>query len=205
MGLLWEREKMKLHNKVLTAQEKTEIKAFLLGPPIIQVKEGIIKADANGTAIENARRWAKSHAQEINRQDIGKVVFDAGGVRNSLSHQFGQRKLDAVQAIPAAIKNGKVVSIFDDFEGKPIKNIILVAPIQIGSNKRSFLCVRLVKNIGNDNRLHIHEVFDIDDLKNTAIPFQTPGADLTARPQRGIAIYLNILRYILDVKSVPVV
>ena len=38
-------------------------------------------------------------------------------------------------------------------------------------------------------------------LLNTAIPFQTPGTDLTARPQRGIAIYLNILRDILDVKG----
>ncbi|MDR0321156.1 MAG: hypothetical protein LBI28_06610 [Treponema sp.] len=38
-------------------------------------------------------------------------------------------------------------------------------------------------------------------ILNTAIPFQTLGADLTARPQRGIAIYLNILRDILDVKS----
>jgi hypothetical protein len=192
---------LKLQNKVLTIKEKTEVKAFLLGAFIIQVKEGVIKADANGTVIENAKKWAKSHAQEIIRQDIGKVVFDAGGVRNSLSHKFGQRKLDAVQAIPDAIKNGKVVSISDDFEGKPIKNIILAAPIQIGNNERSFLCVRLVKNIGSNNRLHIHEVFGIDDLKNTAIPFQTPGADLTARPQRGIAIYLNILRDILDVKG----
>jgi len=186
---------------MVSSKEKTEVKAFLLGNPIVQVKEGAIKADENGTAIENAKKWTKNHAQEIIRSDIGKVVFDCGGVRNSLSHKFGQRKLDAVQAIPAAIKLGKVVSISDDFDGKPIKNIILIAPIQIGDNERNFLCIRLVKNIGNDNRLHIHEVFDTDDLKNTAIPFQTPGTDLTARPQRGIAIYLNILRNILDVNS----
>ena len=41
----------------------------------------------------------------------------------------------------------------------------------------------------------------MEDLKNTAIPFQTPGADLTARPQRGIAIYVNILQDILNVKE----
>ena len=192
---------MKLQNKVLTTKEKTEIKAFLLEYPVIQVKEEAIKADKNGTAIGNAKRWAKNHAQEIIRPDIGKVVFDSGGVRNSLSHKFGQRKLDAVQAISIAIKTGKVVSISDDFEGKPKKNIILVAPIQIGDNERSFLCIRLVKNVGNDNRLHVHEVFDVGDIKNTATPSQTPGTDLTARPQRGIAIYLKILRDILGVKS----
>jgi len=107
---------MKLQNKVLTSKEKSEVKSFLLKSPVIQVKEGAIKADNNGTAIENAKKWAENHTQEIIRLDIGKVVFD------------------------------------------------------------------------------------VSDLKNTAIPFQTPGAELSARPQRGIAIYLNLLRDILDVK-----
>jgi hypothetical protein len=43
-----------------------------LGNPIISVKTGIIKADENGTAIQNAQKWAKDHAQEILRPDIGK-------------------------------------------------------------------------------------------------------------------------------------
>jgi hypothetical protein len=201
MGKPAKKADMKLQNKELTTKEKAEVKAFLLGNFIIQVGEGAIKADGSGTAIENAKKWAISHKQEIIRHDIGKVIFDSGGVRNSLSHKFGQRKLDAVQAIPDCIKTGKVVDISDDFDGKPKKNVILLAPIQIGSNEKCFLFVRLVKNAGNDTRLGIHEVFDSSDLKNTAIPFQTPGADLTARPQRGIAIYLNILRDILNVKE----
>jgi len=106
-----------------------------------------------------------------------------------------------VQAIPKVIKIGMVVSVSDDFDGKPIKNVILAAPIKIGDNERAFLCIRLVKNIGSDNRLHVHEVFGVEDIKNTATPFQTPGTDLTARPQRGIAIYINLLRDILDVKG----
>jgi len=198
---VYHEENVKFEDRVLTAAEKSDVKDFLLGDPIIQVKEGIIKADECGTAIENARKWVKTHSEDVIRSDIGKVVFDSGAVRNSLSHKFGQRKLDAVQAILTAIKTGKVVSISDDFDGKPIKNIILVAPIKIGHAEKSFLCIRLVKNIGNYNRLYIHEVFSMNDLKNTAIPFQTPGTDLTARPQRGIAIYINILRDILGVKG----
>ena len=82
-----------------------------------------------------------------------------------------------------------------------VREFLLGEPIiQIGNNEKSFLFVRLVKNIGNDNRLHIHEVFDTGDLKNRAIPFQTPGADLTVCPQRGITIYINLLRDILNVK-----
>jgi hypothetical protein len=188
-----------VQNKHLPDIEKREVKQFLLGEPVSKVQSGVIKADKGRTVIQNARKWAENHAQEIERQDIGKVVFDAGGVKDSLSHKFSQKKLDAIQSVPSAIEYGKLIQISDDFDGKPIKNVILVAPIQINDEK-NFLCIRLVKNIGNNNRLHIHEVFNQEDLKNTAIPFQTPGADLTARPQRGIAIYLNILRDILSVK-----
>ena len=39
---------MKIQNKVLTAKEKIEVKAFLLGDSIIQVKEEAIKADKTG-------------------------------------------------------------------------------------------------------------------------------------------------------------
>jgi len=53
---------MNLQNKELTVIEKSEVKSFLLGNFIIQVKEGIIKADENGTAIENAKKWAKIHS-----------------------------------------------------------------------------------------------------------------------------------------------
>ena len=51
--LLPKKGRMKLQNKTLTAKEKIEVKAFLFSPPIIQVKERAIKADKNGTAIEN--------------------------------------------------------------------------------------------------------------------------------------------------------
>jgi len=61
--------------------------------------------------------------------------------------------------------------------------------------------LRLKTQKNGQKSIQIHEVFDTDDIKNTAIPFQTPGTDLTVRPQRGIAIYLNILRDIFDVKN----
>ena len=190
---------MIIKNKKLTNEEKVIIKDFLLGDFVIYVKEGAIKANKNNLAIENAKIWVRKHSRIITRPDIGKVIFNANGVKNSLSHKFGQRKLDAVQAIPVGIEKGKIISISDDLNGKPIKNIILAVPIKIGKNERSILCIRLVKNIGDDNRFYVHEVFDIADIKNRAIPFQTPGTKLTVSPQRGIAIYLNLLQEILDV------
>jgi len=190
---------MKVENKKLTKIEKFNVRAYLLEGTAIHVKEGVIKANKYGSAIENAKKWAKEHSQIIIRPDIGIVIFNENGVKNSLSHKFGQRKLDAIQAIPTCIKTGKIIDISDDLNGRPIKNIILTSAIKIGRNERSFLCVRLIKNIGDNNRLYIHEVFNVGDIKNRAIPFQTPGANNMVSPQRGIALYLNLLRDILFV------
>jgi len=40
-----------LRSRSLTSKEKSKVKTFLLESPVIQVKEGVIKADKNGTAI----------------------------------------------------------------------------------------------------------------------------------------------------------
>jgi hypothetical protein len=75
-----------------------------------------------------------------------------------------------------------------------------MAPVQIASEK-VVLAIRLVKNIGDDNRFYIHEVLDLPGEKNKDNTLQTLGTDLTARPQGGIALYKNILHEILSVKE----
>jgi hypothetical protein len=130
--------------KELTDAEKVAVQIFLLGDPVVCVKSGVIKVDKDGTAIENARKWGNIHREDILREDIGNVVFNGNGVKDSLSHGFGQRKLDAMQAIPESIKSGRIVKISSDYDGKPQKNIIIMAPIQIGDEK-IVLGIRLVK------------------------------------------------------------
>ena len=186
--------------KELSESEKKEIREYLSGNPVITVKSGIIKADDEGTAIENARRWADLHEQIIIRKDIGGVIFNGNGVKDSLSHGFGQRKLDAVQAIPATVKSGRIVKISSDYDGKPQKNIIIMAPIQAGDN-RNILAVRLVKNVGDDTRFYVHEVIDIPEVNKKGNTIRPSALDLTARPQGGTALYLNILQDIWNVND----
>jgi hypothetical protein len=185
-----------LQEKYLTDNEKKEVKAFLLGEPIIKLQSGVIKANHEGTAIKNARKWAELNKQIIFRGDIGNVIFNGKGVKDSLSHGFAQRKLDAIQAIPQAIKNGKIVKISPDNKGKPQKNIIILAPVQI-ENEISVIAIRLVKNISDEIRFYIHEVLDIKK-GNTIRP---SAHELTANPQGGTAPYLNILFDIWNVNE----
>jgi hypothetical protein len=187
-------------NKELTETEKKVVREFLSGNPVIKVRSGAIKTDHEGTAIENARKWAELHKQTIIREDIGNVIFNGRGVKDSLGHGFGQRKLDAVQAIPEAIKSGKIVRISADFNGKPQKNIIIMSPIQI-DDKKSVLAIRLVKNIGDESRFYIHEVVDIPNITKKGNTIRPPAHDLTAHPQGGIALYFNLLWDIYDVKG----
>jgi hypothetical protein len=183
-----------LQVKNLTDIEKKEIQKFLLGEPIIKLKAGVIIANQEGTAIENARKWAEINKQTIIRSDIGNVIFNGKGVKDSLSHGFAQKKLDAIQAIPYVIKNGKIVKISPDNKGKPQKNIIIMAPIQI-ENDKNIIVIRLVKNIGDETRFYIHEVLEIKK-GNTLRP---SALELTASLQGGNALYINIL---LDIWNV---
>jgi len=177
-----------------------EIREYLSGNPIITVQSEVIKADQEGTAIENARKWAEIHKRVITRSDIGDVIFNGNGVKDSLSHGFGQRKLDAVQAVPEAIKSGRIVKISPDYDGKPQINIIIMAPIKVGESN-SILVVRLVKNVGDDIRFYVHEVLDMPRTKKKGNTIRPSALDLTARLQGGITLYSNILHDIWDVNG----
>ena len=152
----------------LTTEEKTEIRAFLLGAPIIQVKEGFIKEDNNKSAKEKSLEWIESTGSKIiQRKDIGDVVFDRAGVKASFEHRIYQNKLDSLPAIPETIEKGKIIDISNDFDGKPIKNTLIVAPIQIG-RMLEILVVRLRMVKGHDNKFYIHDIFTSKELiKNT--------------------------------------
>ena len=187
------------NNKELSDDEKKEVREFLSGNHIITVQSGIIKADHEGTAIENACKWAELHKQIIIRKDIGNIIFNKKGVKNSLSHGFGQRKLDAIQAVPKVIKSGKIVKISNDHYGKPQQNVIIMAPIVVG-NIKSILAIRLVKNVGDDTRFYIHEVIEITEENKKGNTTRPLALDLTVSPQGGTALYINILQDIWNVK-----
>ena len=137
------------------------------------------------------------------RKDIGDVVFGRSGVKASFEHRIYQNKLDALPAIPAVIEKGKIIDISRDFDGKPIKNTLIAAPIQIGE-KAGILAVRLRLVKGNDNKFYVHDIYLINELKkNTG---NTIKAGSAGKPVGGssksIAYVKSILLDILTVKGV---
>ena len=192
-----------LREKKLTTEEKFEIYDFLLNKPIKVVEAGFIKAESNKKAKEKTLEWIESTGEKIiHREDIGEVVFDRAGVKTSFEHRIYQNKLDSLPAIPDVIERGKIIDISNDFDGKPIKNTLIAAPIQIGE-KPEILVVRLRMVKGTNNKFYVHDIFIVDKiLKNKG---NTVKAGSAGKPVGGssksIAHIINILHDILSVKS----
>jgi len=191
-----------LREKRLTTEEKIEIYDFLLNKPIKVVEAGFIKAESNKKAKEKTLEWIESTGEKIiHREDIGEVVFDRAGVKTSFEHRIYQNKLDSLPAIPDVIEKGKIIDISNDFDGKPIKNTLIAAPIQIGE-KPEILVVRLRMVKGTNNKFYVHDIFIVDKiLKNKG---NTIKAGSAGKPVGGssksIAHIINILHDILSVK-----
>jgi hypothetical protein len=192
-----------LKEKRLTSKEKEEIYGFLTGEPIKILEAGFIKAENNKKAKEKTMEWIKATGDKtIRREDIGEVIFDRAGVKTSFEHRIYQNKLDALPAIPDAIEKGRIIDISNDFDGKPIKNTLIAAPIQIG-RKPEILVVRLRMVKGHNNKFYVHDIFVADrTAKNKG---NTVKAGSTGNPVGGssksIARIKNILHDILAVKD----
>ncbi|MCL2026360.1 MAG: hypothetical protein FWG92_06105, partial [Leptospirales bacterium] len=61
---------------------------------------------------------------------------------------------------------------------------------------------RLRQNEGDVSRFHVHEVFNIDDIKtgNTRHPAGTQAKNSKVRPHRGITRFFEVIESILTVK-----
>jgi hypothetical protein len=192
-----------LKERRLTAKEKKEIYDFLVGKPIKILEAGFIKAKNNKTAKEKTLEWIKATGDRIiQREDIGEVIFDRAGVKTSFEHRIYQNKLDALPAIPDAIEKGKIIDISNDFDGKPIKNTLIAAPIQIGG-KPEILVVRLRMVKGHNNKFYVHDIFVADKMiknKGNTIKAGSAGSPVGG-PSKSIAHIISILHDILTVKS----
>jgi hypothetical protein len=193
----------KIKKKRLTLKEKEDIFDFLVGEPIKTLEAGFIKAENNKKAKEKTLEWIVATGDKvIHREDIGEVIFDRAGVKTSFEHRIYQNKLDALPAIPDAMEKGMIIDISNDFDGKPIKNTLIAAPIEIGK-KPEILVVRLRMAKGHNNKFYLHDIFIADTKaknKGNTIKAGSTGNPVGG-PSKSIAHIKSILHDILTVKG----
>jgi hypothetical protein len=159
----------KLIKEIQKPEYKKLVKDFISSKPVCSVTSGSFTGKNVTEKRNNAKKWvADNFSKPIKREDIGEVIFNERGVDHSLHHDDNtfQSKLDAMKAVPDVIKNGKLIHIADDYEGKPIKNLFLIAPIAV-DNLNKVMFVRIRRNAGDPNRFYVHEVLDIPQEKIT--------------------------------------
>ncbi|GHU16301.1 hypothetical protein FACS1894163_05410 [Spirochaetia bacterium] len=141
-----------------------------------------------------------AHHAVIKRFDIGDIEFSKTGVKNSLAHSFYPQKIDAIPAIPSVLELGKIIDISPDFDGKPLTNIFLAAPIRIGTVSK-LLVVRIRRHAGGPNKFYVHDIYDVSWAKKMSDTFKPGGSVQTVGLSRSIAHIESILQTIFSVKS----
>lgn len=94
----------------------------------------------------------------ISRLDIGEVVLDAEGVRDSIAHGLDRMKSAAFAAVPDVIKQGMVVDKATGYNGKDVESCILMAPVKIAD--KGFTAIVLLRRglSAKRHRFYLHEV-----------------------------------------------
>jgi hypothetical protein len=144
--------------------ERLAVKEFLEGEPIADVKAfPIIK----GKPIDTADDWIAKNPIGTVLTKIGEVVVEPDDIHVSMNHTKYANKVFMLPAIKPVLENGAYLGMLDDFYGLPEENHYFAAPIALDGD-RKIVFVRVKQKSGGDKRLHIHEVFTEDEIKNAA-------------------------------------
>ncbi|WP_367871875.1 hypothetical protein [Luteolibacter sp. Populi] len=186
------------------------VREILNGAELASVEIDAIQARAGERASDAARRWLAENPQDqLARPGLGQVIFDERSIKDTLGHGFSGPKLNVLVAVPEVIGRGTLIDVSMDHGGKPIRNWILAAPVELGG-KRHLLFARLRSEVSDKAgtqgipRFYVHEVaieerlhqkIESDSLKTGAASAREVGRD------GGIELYLKLARRALGLKE----
>ncbi|MBQ8444890.1 MAG: hypothetical protein IJX22_00690, partial [Opitutales bacterium] len=195
----WVQVRTKAFKKWFGDWEKSFAKTRLSEGEAVPVEVGVIKARDGKSASKVAAEWAEKNLPVV----LGdtEIVFDARSVHASLSHGYGQAKLDAITAIPEGFKRAVLIGSEKDLDRYEAYDSYYAFPIQY-LGKRQIVFCRTIKDV-NTNRLYVHEVFLESEIKQKAGTIQTAAASRNgAEPhERSRFLPKNILANVYSVNE----
>ncbi len=178
-GLLYPKKMMEEVQKFKTS------KAVLVEVGKISVSED--KAKARKRAKEE---WRKKYPDDVMIPTvIGDVKITARSIKDSLSHGYGKKKLDAVLSLKEGMKSASYMDSLKDFDGDNIINHYFLYKADYGGELNYVIC-RVKENEYGAKKLYIHEVVSAKEISNA---LQTRPADNNQLQPRGIALYMDII------------
>ncbi len=144
------------------------------------LKSGILKS-----AVDWIERYPQAPANTI----IGKVEFTKNNIKADFFHSSCPNKLATLSAVKAVLEKGVYLGKKQDKDGKPINNHYFSGTVKI-DNEEKIVFVRVREAMGSASRFYVHEVYELEKIKNASRAFKTgPLGDYRARP----AFYENIV------------
>ena len=126
--------------------------------------------------IENAVTEFYQEIGAVDRPGFGTVRLGRRGVKDSLAHGYGHKKIAAFASVPDVIQDGVQIDYQPNWKGRDYDTYIIAGDVTIGGEPNTVGVVLIRRK--NDSRFYLHEV---TTTKNgDATPFQTGATEETS-------------------------
>ncbi|MDR1298934.1 MAG: hypothetical protein LBJ84_01615, partial [Oscillospiraceae bacterium] len=112
----------------------------------------------SGTVLQKIGKFFKG-VGSVENPDIGAISLTESGVRDSLSHGFGNEKIAAFAAVPDVLREGKVIQSSDNYEGRNYDTFVIAAPVTINKTPYFEGVVVMRQESNSIQRYYMHEVW----------------------------------------------
>ena len=102
-------------------------------------------------------------------EELGNVVLNLEGIRDSIAHGVGRQKAAAFMAVKDVIEKGFIFNRETNWKNRNYDSAVIIAPISI--NNTDYICEVVITRKPNENRFYLHEVEIRETLEKA---FKTP-------------------------------
>lgn len=161
-------------------QKFAKFKSFLEGKPVVAIT-GNEFAKSEIPLTKQVSEWfAAKYNGLVHNSEIGDVVLNERGIKDSMAHGFGRKKAAAFATVPDIITNGIVIDEQQNWKRRGYDTYVIAAPVSI-NNEHHVGTVVVTRSATDMNRFYLHEVYITKELYPSA--FKTgASADKTVEP-----------------------
>ena len=150
--------------------------------------------DSGKTLKEIYREFFDAWGENIHSEVYGDIAAKNSSMRSEIRHGSTAEKIASIEAIPAVIKDGKIVGWIEKNNGTLFR-IVVAAPITIG--KKPYIMGVMLQRDNQNQRLYLHDVV----IEKEASEFSQDYLVTTGSSEENENLYTTtILQKVLDVK-----
>lgn len=169
-GVTHYRVRTKQNGKTISINDRAAQKEYLLGDNFVSHLSGKeFEKEDEPLTKRVAKYYAENYGGKIERDNIGEVILDERGVKDSLLHGIGRNKAAAFAAVPEIIRDGAIIDAQANWKGRNRDSYTIAAPIEIGGEGYVGVAIVIHGAGTNNNHFYLHEVALQKSLHNESV------------------------------------